>query len=323
MQLTISYFGKIPSRGDFIKAGDSHVHMQVIDNWLTEVMSGIAEDPRWQLNYDSAPTVDFVFIGMKKKQSLAGHVHPSVDSAQRRFPFLCFSEIELTSPADFASASPVVLSRYWNRLNVQTKAIVSAPDANALLTTLTNTPIEVETSYDHYKASLKDFLEIQSLGSLAEMLRNAGFVGNVRQTIIALGLLLSPLAAQSDLDLDKGLVLPLPSDPMYKGLVGAFWMHLMTPFLAKLDIEIVIFMTSINQQSSMLIGFNGETVQTLENIFSPQAEATHLITLEDADWVEEQVAEDYSLDKLSSYLSQPDFSLHSVLSLFNNTFLGA
>lgn len=322
-QLKISYFGKIPSRGDFIKAGASQVHMQVMDNWLTEVMGRIAEDPRWKINYDAASTIDFVFIGMKKKQSLAGHVKPSADSAQRRFPFLCYSDIELTSPSDFASASPVVLSRYWNRLMTQSTAILDAPDSTALLNTLASAPVEIETSYDNYKASLKDFLEIQSVGSLGQMLAGSGFPGDLRQTVIALGLLLSPLAGQSDLELDKSLVLPLPSDPMYKGLVGAFWMHLITPFLLKLDIEVVIFMTRFHDQPSMFIGFNGESVQTLESILSPQPNNEHLISLESADWVEEQIEEDYALDKLSSYLAQPDLSLHSVLSQFNHTFLGA
>jgi len=42
--IKISYFGKIPSRGDFIKASEQASLLQVFDEWLAEAMSIIAYD---------------------------------------------------------------------------------------------------------------------------------------------------------------------------------------------------------------------------------------------------------------------------------------
>ena len=35
----LGYFGKIPARGDFIKAGDNHALVQLLDDWLAQVMT--------------------------------------------------------------------------------------------------------------------------------------------------------------------------------------------------------------------------------------------------------------------------------------------
>lgn len=321
-QTKVGYFGKIPSRGDFIKAADNLPLIEVLDEWLAQTMALLAEDPRWKIGYDDAKPLDFAFIGPRKKRAIAGHIIASSDMAQRRFPFLTMSEMEIYEPAEFVSSSPIILSRLWNRLAAQGVGIVSATDPAIPLQNLTSTKIELELRNNAYDAAFNDFLEIQTLGALDSMLLQAGFKGNVRQLILALGLLLQPVMASNSTRLEKSLVLPLPNDPMYRYLVAALWMHLITPFLSRADFELALFFVQLKDHPAMVLGFSGASARTLQAILDPQIGKEHHISFEHAQWVEDQVSSDYGIKKFSSYLVQADLSLRSALELFATTFIG-
>ena len=321
-QARVGYFGKIPSRGDFIKAADNLPLIQVLDEWLAQTMALLSEDPRWKIGYDGAKPIDFAFIGPRKKRAIAGHIIASSDMAQRRFPFLTMSEMEIEEPLDFVSASPIIFSRLWSRLAAQGIGIVSAPDPVIPLQNLATTRIELELRNNAYQAAFTDFLEMQTLGALDNMLLLAGFKGNVRQLILALGLLLQPVMASNSSRLEKSLVLPLPNDPMYRYLVAALWMHLITPFLSRADFELALFFAQLEQHPAMVLGFSGASARSLQAILDPQIAQEHHIAFDSAQWVEAQVGADFGLKKFSSYLVQPELSLKSVLDLFRTTFIG-
>lgn len=321
-QACVGYFGKIPSRGDFIKAAENIALIEVLDDWLAQTMALLSEDPRWKIGYDSAKPLDFAFVGPRKKRAIAGHIIASSDMAQRRFPFLTMSEMEIDDPAEFVSSSPIILSRLWNRLALQGVSIVSAPDPIIPLQNLSSTRIELELRNHGYEAAFADFLEMQTLGALDDMLANAGFRGNCCQMILALGLLLQPVMTSSSSRLEKSLVLPLPKDPMYRYLVGALWMHLITPFLSRADFELALFFAQLEKYPAMVLGFSGASAGTLQAILDPQIGEEHHISFHDTEWVESQINSDFGLKKLSSYLMQPEISLKSVLDLFRTTFIG-
>lgn len=318
----ISYFGKIPSRGDFVKATENLPLIQILDDWLAQTMALLAEDPRWKIGYDSAKPIDFAFIGPQKKRAIAGHIIASSDMAQRRFPFLTMGAMEIDDPLQFVSICPVILSRLWKRLAVQGVGIVAASDPIVPLQNLSSTRIELELRTTSYEAAFTDFLEMQTVGALDQMLASGGFKGSARELLLALGLLLQPVMTSCSNRLDKSLVLPLPQDPMYRYLVGAFWMHLIAPFLTRADFELALFITEVEQGFELVLGFSGASPKTLQAIIDPSVGAEHLITFESAGWVEAQIGTDFGLKKLSSYLMQPELSLKLALDTFRTTFIG-
>jgi len=321
--IKVSYFGKIPSRGDFIKASDQASLLQVFDEWLAETMSIIAEDPRWKINYDSAKAISFTFLGPQKKYAIAGHLTPSSDSASRRFPFLTLGSMEVNASVQFVSNSPLIFSRLWNKLAVQSESIINSSAAVPLLQNLNSDPIEMMLDYKSYQASFNDYLEIQNLGSLFQLLEQSGFTGDLRQLIIAIGLLLQPIYARGQSELAKYLILPTSTDPMHRNLVATFWLTLITPFLSKLDIELALFLTQLKDKEVMILGFNGASPHMLYSVLTPQVDDPDHISLEDAEWVENDIHEDFGLKKLSSHLMQHDLSLRTALELFNTTFIGS
>ncbi|MES3024253.1 MAG: type VI secretion system-associated protein TagF [Pseudomonadota bacterium] len=320
---TVCYFGKIPSRADFVKASDNLALTQVLDEWLANAMELLSTDARWKINYDAQAPLHFAFVGPRSKRAIAGHIVTSSDQSHRRFPFLMVSTIEVDDPVGFVGNGPLVLSRLWNRFEALTAAVLAAPDPALPLQAVTATLIELDLRSAAYDAAFNDFLELQSVGSLEAMLAQAGFEGSVRQLLLAMGLLLQPVLASSSSRLEKSLVLPLPADPMYRYLVAAFWMHLITPFLVRAGFELAICVTRLQDRPTLVVGFSGASAATLQAIIDPQAALERHITFDDLSWVDEQVDSDFAVQKVSAYLEQPSLSLKSAHDSLRLAFIGS
>ena len=319
----VGYFGKIPSRGDFVKGSDNPALIKVLDDWLAQAMDLMSADARWKLNYDAVAPLHFAFIGPRRRHAIAGHIVASSDQSSRRFPFLMMSTMEVAEPGAFVRDAPLVLNRLWNRLESLSASVIGAADATAPLQAAASHVIELDLRTTAYAAVFNDFLDLQTVGALDAMLAQAGFTGSVRQVLMALGLLLNPVMASSSSRLDKSLLLPLPSDPMYRSLVATFWMHLITPFLERADFELALFLTRIEQRPVLVLGFSGHSAQTLRAIMDPQAGSERHIAFDQLAWVEEQVNDDYAIKKLSTYLSQSNLSLKSALEYVRAAFFGS
>ena len=319
----VGYFGKIPSRGDFVKGSDNPALIKVLDDWLAQAMDLMSADARWKLNYDVVAPLHFAFIGPRRRHAIAGHIVASSDQSSRRFPFLMMSTMEVSEPGAFVPDAPLVLSRLWNRLESLSTSVVSAADATAALQAAASHVIDLDLRTTAYDAAFEDFLDLQTVGALDALLGQSGFTGSVRQVLMALGLLLQPVMASSSSRLEKSLLLPLPADPMYRNMVAAFWMHLITPFLARADFELALFITRIDQRPVLVLGFSGASAQTLRAIMDPQGGAERHIAFDQLDWVEEQVNDDYAIKKLSTYLSQSNLSLKSALESVRAAFIGS
>ena len=318
----VGYFGKIPTRGDFVKGNDNPALIKVLDDWLAQAMDLMSADARWKLNYDALEPLQFAFIGPRRRHAVAGHIVASSDQSSRRFPFLMMSSMEVIEPCAFVQDAPLILSRLWNRLESLTTSVLRAEDASAALQAAGVHMIELDLRTEAYNAAFGDFLDLQTVGALEAMLVQSGFGGTVRQALMALGLLLQPVMANSSSRLEKSLLLPLPNDPMYRNLVAAFWMHVITPFLARADFELALFMTRLQERPALVLGFSGASSQTLRAIIDPQAGLERHIAFDQLDWVEEQVNDDYAIKKLSAYLSQSNLSLKAALDSVRTAFIG-
>lgn len=321
--VNITYFGKIPSRGDFVKSGSSLPLLTSLDNWLARAMDSMSEDPRWKSIYDDVKPFHFAFLGPRSKLAIAGHFTASSDAAQRRFPFVTAGAMEVGDSSVFTARSPLVLSRLWNRLSQLSASAAASVDAIQDLNAISGSSVQVELGGKAYEANFLDFLDFQTVGSLDSQLRDSGFTGTCRQLILGLGLLLQPVMASGSNRLEKSLYLPLPRDPMYQFLTAAYWLALINPFLQRADFELSIYIAQFQQIPALIVGFSGASSLTLEAILNPKVANDHFIAFGDAAWVEEAVSADYGVTKLSSYLEQSQLSLASVKQHFEEVFLGA
>ncbi len=73
----VSYFGKVPSRGDFVRAADNHQLLGWLDRWAGESVELLSQNPDWKRVYDDSPDIHYAFLGSRSKLVLCGHFLPA------------------------------------------------------------------------------------------------------------------------------------------------------------------------------------------------------------------------------------------------------
>jgi type VI secretion system protein ImpM len=312
----IGYFGKIPARSDFIKLAPDVELMGVLDDWLAEVMSRLPDDARWKIHYDALAPVNFAFVGPRRRHAIAGHIVASRDQSGRRFPFLMMRTLEVADPAAFVSRCPLVLDPLFGFFDAMAPKVQAAPDPTAPLQEIADTVLALD---EQCEAALEAFLASGTVASLAALLGR----GDVRELILALGLLLQPIMQVGAADIEKSLVLPLPDDATARAAVAAFWMELIAPFLRLADLDLVLFVTELETRPALVVGFCDACAHSLHAIIDPLIGREQQVSFADTGWVHDQLGVDIDVRALASYLDQPQLPLKLARELFLDTFIGA
>lgn len=320
----VVYFGKLPCRGDFVRSATSPAMIQSLDRWLSSGIELMADDAHWKQMYDQAPNARFVMLGAQRSAAMAGYLVPSADAAGRRFPFLVATTLEIEP--DQAGLTPLMLEPVWSRLAALGNGARHArTDAATVLSDLNSahspTPRAAAEAREDYRA----FLEQTTLGQLSRELQGAAAAGvDFRQALLALGLLLQPLLSSGAQVVDKGLHLPLPAEEPYRSRVATFWMELVTCFMARTSHDVSMFMPEVDKtRARLLIGFSAGSASLLHGLLDERAMPSAFVALASSSWVEDCLAGNYGLKKLSSYLQLPQMSLAQVLESFHEAFLGS
>jgi type VI secretion system protein ImpM len=311
----IGYFGKIPARSDFIKLAPDTELMSVLDEWLAEVMSRLPDDARWKRHYDALAPVNFAFVGPRRRHAIAGHIVASRDQSGRRFPFLMMRTLEVSDPAAFVSHCPLALDPLFSFFAATAPKVLGATDPTGPLQEIADNALALDEQCD---AALAGFLATGTVGSLAALLGRA----DVRELVLALGLLLQPVMHSGAADLEKSLVLPLPDNPAARASVAAFWMELIAPFLRQADLDLVLFVTELELRPVLVVGFCDACVASLHAIIDPLIGRDQQVSFADTGWVDDQVGVDIDVRALASYLDQPQLPLKLARELFLDTFIG-
>ena len=322
-QVRLGYFGKIPARGDFIKASDNHALVQLLDDWLAQVMSALTMAPRWKLNYDALAPLRFAFVGTRSRRAIAGRLEASSDLSQRRFPFMAMSAIDVADADAFLACSPLALAPLWQRIESLSTGLLSHADPAQALLALAGNVVELEPGGACHAARFDAFLHEQTLASLQAMLASPAFPVTVRELLLGLGMLLQPVRQSGhsrSMRLEKNLVLPLPIDTRQRELVASLWLHLILPFLQPLDVELALFFAQLGEAPVLLVGFCGADPHALRALIDPQAACERLIVLDQLDWVDEQLAQEPALRQLSAWLQQEQLPLRAACTMFADTF---
>ncbi|KQV85040.1 type VI secretion protein [Massilia sp. Root351] len=316
----IGYFGKIPARSDFIKAGDNHALVELLDGWLADTMTGLTAEPRWKLHYDAMRPLHFAFVGTRSSRAIAGHLVASSDQSQRRFPFLAMSVLEVDDAPAFLRHSPIVLRPFWSALAAGMAPLTSAMHPAPQLHALSANALEIDPHAPAHAASLSDFLGRTTLVGLDAMLTLERSSISARRTMLAMGLLLQPFGWSGSTRLERSLALPLPRDPLCRPAVAALWLSLAEPFLRQVDVELALLMCELSGRPALVLGFAGASPATLRGVIDPQYAETQQITFDSTAWVDDMIRGDHKVLRLSACLEQELLTLESACALFYETF---
>lgn len=316
------YFGKLPSRGDFVRTTQHANLVAGLDQWQSRTLERLSLDPRWKLVYDAAPDLPFAIVSTGSRAALAGHWQASQDSSGRRFPFITAAAFEWSQPRDAAVLAPMMLAAVWVALSRAGRAArVATEHADAQASLLAVQPQAM--SAERARAELLAFLDTHTVAGLEQMLAASGSRISVRQAVLALGLLLQPALTQGGARMGKLLRLPLAADPARQTPVASWWLLLVLGFFQRHDVELALFLDLHRGPPHLLLGFQGASASTLGAVIDPQAPGHEGVGLDQAEWVEAEVAQDVALRKLSTYLSDPDLSLWQAVRTSQEVFLGA
>lgn len=317
-----SYFGKLPCRGDFVRGSQQPALIHTLDRWLTQAMELLATDPAWKGVFDAAQPTAFAFLGTRSTAGLAGHLLPSQDASGRRFPFLAATSFEVTEPLRLLARAPLALHAAWAMLERLTTGARAATDYTSVQEAMTRAEPPAPAPGPSAQAAYAEFLDLQTLASVEALLSTPAARCSLRQTLLALGLLLQPVLAQGQVRLDKALVLPLGHDPAVRLHLATLWLDLVTPFFKRGDFEVALFATRWAQRPMLVVGFNGASPATLHTVLTGRPTATDSIVVTDAQWVEGYAEQDWGVRKLSTYLREPQLSLRQAVATFREVFLG-
>lgn len=309
--MTLAGFGKLPTRGDFVRSPGQAPLTDLIDHWLEQGMELLSADTRWRLAYDRMAPLDFAFVGGAHRRALAGRLLPSQDASGRRFPFVLASLFDVPGSAQvFAAFAPAALAPLWARLEAQAQR----DDPLADLARCAG-PIDAGRA----AAEVDAFVDGHRLGEFEALLQRGGHALSLRRTLLAIGLLLQPVAAQGIARWERGLAFPLPHDPLLRAPVAALWLGLVVPFLRRDAFEIALFVRG-TPRAELVVGFNGASARIFGALADPTRAAAETIATADADWVDAQLDASYGVRKLSSYLQQPGLSLRAALDELHDVF---
>jgi type VI secretion system protein ImpM len=311
----IGYFGKLPSRSEFVKVAQDIPVMGMLDAWLAQVMSLLPADPRWKINYDAMAPASFAFVGPSRRQALAGHIVASRDQAGRRFPFLMMRMVEVADPASFVSRCPLAFDPLWSFFESAAPAALAAPDPAAQLQSIRESVVAL----GECDGALASYLARGTVSSLGASLEQA----DAGRLVLALGLVLQPVMHSKPAAVHKSLVLPLPEDGAERCAVAAFWLELIAPFLRRADFDLALFLTRQEGRPVLVVGFCEAAAATLHGIIDPLLGAEQQVRFADTGWIDEQIGIDIDVRALASYLDQPELPLRLARDLFLKTFIGA
>lgn len=331
----IGYFGKLPARSDFVKGGAQHELAGLIDEWLAGMMTQLTTNPRWKQHYDAAQPLHFAFVGPRSHVAVAGHLAASNDQSGRRFPFIAMGTLEVPRPESFLPASPLALAPLWQQLGTLADDVLSAADPAAPLQALNKAVLGTDAASEGHAAALERFTADTDVATLESLLgyrpqgshgthgthgMHGEHRGSVRGIVLGIGLLLQPFAWSGKNELERGLVLPLPGAPEQRPAVAAFWLALIAPFLRRAEIELALFVTEIGARPMLVVGFSGASAGALQAIIDPEAAPGQLIGFDDTAWVDDMIARDHTVQRLSDCLAQGSLSLAAARELFRETF---
>lgn len=315
-------FGKVPSRGDFVRSAGHTAMLDVLDRWQAQTLERMAADPRWRLIYDAAPAVAFAIMGSGSRVAMAGHWLASQDASGRRFPLVTAGAFGLNRPQQSAVLAPIALDGLWHQLATRGHLARQAADF-ASVHGRVHAPLSSLPDFDEARDRLEDFLDVHTLGSLAQVLGAGGRRLSVRQAVLALGILLRPAIAQGGARMTRLLCLPLPTESSLRAGVASWWLMLVVGFFTRHEVEFGLFLPVTDGLPQLLLGFQGASAASLEAAIDPAVLARQGVALSDLDWVEQEAQADVGLRKLSTYLQDPSLSLTQAVRTFQEVFLGS
>lgn len=324
--LPLVYFGKLPARGDFVRARTHIPETNAIDAWVSQALTTSkallqqvsVADATVQDDYlEQTLVLNFSHIDTASNQIITGVLLPSHDSSHRQYPLIGFSLFYLDKPKSWMNYLPIKSLTLWDGIYQALSTAKSQKNAtqvtedlnNCLLTTDTNA---ITTYYD--------FINTTTLQDMAELMGKDKL--QLVQQIIATGLLFLPTFTKGFHSLNKSICWTLSTDSVSAIHLATFWHDLIHGFYQPHQLHLNTYWYRHADRYRLLISFtkpDGHVLSQLSN--SDNAHPDDWVTIADSDWTQRYIDDDIGLTRFNKLLLQDDLYLYDTRQLFNKIFL--
>jgi len=315
--LPLVYFGKLPSRGDFVRSKSHLNETKAIDDWVSQAVanaSGWLEDRYWL--HDS-PVISFSHINTATKRIITGVLIPSHDSSQRHYPLIGFGICYLDKPKTWMNYLPIKSLAPWDSAYQVLTIARDQTDNVVAIKALSecDMPIDSHASTHYY-----DFINTTTLERIAQLLSQSK--AQLIQQIIAMGLLFLPTLSKGFNGFNKTLYWSLTADKSSAIQLATFWHDLLHGFYRSHELCFNTYLFSGGERYRMVLSFsepNGQLLSQLPTLDNALPDGW--ISMDDSDWTEGYIADDIGLSRFQKLLQSEQLNLYDARQLFKQIFL--
>lgn len=314
------YFGKFPSRGDFIKSAGNSKLIQQIDDWLSKSFMDVDDNDARAEKYRQINELHFTLSSnLPDLGTLCGSILPSQDTSGRLFPFLYAGLVRLSNPKAFIQNLPVESETNWvAAYDVAHSVVTAEQDADALLLLK-----EAELSYGFdSNVNYYEFLRVTSVMRAERLYDHVSEDYSLANSLIGLGLLFQPVVSQGFANLRKFLRFQLPVERTEAIHMATFWIDMLSSFLRNHAVNFLCVMTRQADSWHMLVSFHGLEPKLLSSVIAQAWHDEQWINMNDSAWIADYINTDAGLERLYDVLSDQTQSLFEVRNLFKEIFAG-
>lgn len=319
--LPLIYFGKLPARGDFVRARAHISETNAIDEWVSQALaiSDKLFSDRLTDNEDSNALtfLNFSHVNTRTNEVITGVLVPSHDSSYRNYPLIGFGVLHLDKPKNWMNYLPVKSLDLWNDIFETLSMAKSQTDNVHLMEYLNHSQLTINANAStHYY----DFINTTTLNDIA--ISMGIDKSQLIQQIIATGLLFLPTFAKGFHGLNKIICWSLTADKESAIHMATFWHDLIHGFYQPHQLYLNTYIYRVANGYRLLLSFSKPDGRILEQISANNMlHPEDWVVIANSDWTQGYIDEDIGLTRFNRILLQDNLYLYDTRQLFKKTFL--
>lgn len=324
--LPLVYFGKLPSRGDFVRARANINETNIVDQWVSQALttsgpilqeSALEQTDSENSSSEKTAVLNFSHIDTAANQIITGVMLPSHDSSDRSYPLIGFVMLHLDKPKSWMNYLPIKSLGLWEGI-YEVLTMAKAQTDNVKATEYLNDcllAIDKNASTHYY-----DFINTTTLQDMA-VLMGINKLQLVQQ-IIATGLLFLPTYTKGFNSLNKSICWTLTTDKASAIHMATFWHDLIHGFYQPHQLYLNTYLYRTSEHYRLILNFTKPSGHLLSQLSS--GEDTYpddWVSIADSGWTQGYIDEDIGLTRFNKLLLQDDLYLYDTRQLFKQIFL--
>lgn len=235
---TYTIFGKLPGRADFLRINAGHPVAQEFDDLLARGLDSAAAMPGWSEHYDRSGPSDFCYASRDGRHTFIGVIHPSRDSAGRRYPLVAGVIVPGESISDCLPVLPIAYELFFSGLREQLASgienSVEMLACRQFLEAQLTSSQHANADLDLARGLLARFQQLQPAASLEKLLGEASGNGILERSLINIGFALELSRRFTSPTMQQLIMLPLPENASEDAFFSASWLMIYMAFSRQL-----------------------------------------------------------------------------------------